>query len=247
MMKAIILAAGKGKRLHSEEFNQPKVLRNANGKSLISYVLDNINFIPQEDTYLVVGYKKEAVVDAIGGNYHFVSQDQQLGTGHAVMMAEPELKDYDGDVIVLYGDMPLYRAETYKNLIKKHKETGSDCTLLTVTMQNPPDYGRIIRDANGNIADIVEKKDCNPGQLKITELNPGVYVFKAKLLFECLKYINNNNNQKEYYLTDVPKIFIGKGLKVESCTVEDPDETWGVNTLEELQLCEKLLAERKNK
>lgn len=243
-MKAIVLAAGKGKRLQSEKFNLPKVLRNACGKPLISYVLDNIKFIKQEDTCIVVGYKKEMVQEAVGGNYLYASQDEQLGTGHAVMMAEPFFKDYDGDILVLYGDMPLFREETYKRIIEAHARENADCTILTAVVENPPDYGRIIRDADGRIIDIVEKRDCTPEQLKINELNVGVYVFRSKLLFESLKKLDNNNNQREYYLTDVPKILIQGGKKVACFTIDSSDEIYGVNTMEELEFCENILKSR---
>lgn len=243
-MKAIVLAAGKGKRLLSEQFNMPKVLRQACGKSLIEHVLNNISFIPKEDTCIVVGYKKEMVCEAVGNEYNYAVQEEQLGTGHAVMMAEPLLREYDGEVLILYGDMPLFKEETYSSILEKHRESGAGCTILTAVIENPPDYGRIIRDDKGSVIDIVEKKDCTPEQIKINELNVGIYVFNSKLLFEALKGLNNNNSQKEYYLTDVPKIMLQKGIKVESHTIKDSDEIYGVNTLEELELCEKIMRER---
>jgi len=243
-MKAVVLAAGKGKRLQSEKLSLPKVLRNACGKALISYVLENIKFIRQEDTCIVVGYKKEMVREAVGGEYVYVNQDEQLGTGHAVMMAEPYLKDYDGDVLVLYGDMPLIREETYKKIIEVHAKENADCTILTAVVENPPDYGRIIRDSDGRVISIVEKKDCTPEQLKINEVNVGIYVFKSKLLLESLKKLDNNNNQKEYYLTDVPVILIKDGKKVTSYTIDASDEIYGVNTIEDLEFCENILKKR---
>lgn len=240
-MKAIVLAAGKGKRLLSEQFNMPKVLRQACGKPLIEHVLNNIRFIPREDTCIVVGYKKEMVIEAVGSEYRYVVQEEQLGTGHAVMMAEECLKEYDGDVLVLYGDMPLLREETYKAILEKHQQSGAGCTLLTAEVNDPPDYGRIIRDAHGAVIDIVEKKDCTPEQERIKELNVGMYVFNSRLLFDGLKSLNNHNSQKEYYLTDVPKILLGKGIKVESHRVSSNNEIYGVNTLEDLAFCEKIL------
>lgn len=240
-MKAVVLAAGKGKRLLSEQHNMPKVLRKARGRALIDYVLANIGFIPQKDTILVVGYKKEMVMEAVKGPYIFVSQDEQLGTGHAVMMAESYLQDYEGEVLVLYGDMPLFKEEAYQSILQKHRDSDAQCTILTACVENPPDYGRIIRDAEGKVTDIVEKKDCTASQVRINELNLGIYVFNSKLLFRCLKEIKNDNSQQEYYLTDVPKIMIQKGYRVESFTIEDTNQIYGVNTLEELQLCEDLL------
>ena len=243
-MKAVILAAGKGKRLQSEQYNLPKVLRQALGKPLLKYVLDNVNHVKDSDIYIVVGYMKEKIIETFGESYNYASQDEQLGTGHAVMMTEPLLKNYDSDVLVLYGDMPLFKKQTYKEIVAEHEKSDADCTVVTAIVENPPDYGRIIRDEKGNIIDIVENKDCTPEQAKINELNVGIYMFKSKLLFESLKKLNNNNAQKEYYLTDVPKIMIKNGLKVRTYTVTDNSEIFGVNTTEDLYLCEKLLRER---
>jgi UDP-N-acetylglucosamine diphosphorylase/glucosamine-1-phosphate N-acetyltransferase len=243
-MRAIVLGAGKGTRLQSEKYNMPKVLRKANGRALIEYVLDELSFINERDICIVAGYKKEMVLDAIKGEYKFASQDEQLGTGHAVMMAESYFKDYEGDVIVVYGDMPLYTRKTYEEIIRKHREMNSKCTVLTAMDDNPPAYGRIIRNEQGDMVGIVETKDCTPEQLKIKELNVGVYVFDSKFLFENLKLIKNDNAQNEYYLTDIPKIMLENGEKVYTHTIYNTDEIYGVNTPEELEFCEKVISER---
>ena len=239
-MKAIVLAAGKGKRLQSEKFNAPKVLREANGRALLSYVLENINFIPEDDTVIVVGYMREMVVEKTKGAYKFATQEEQLGTGHAVASAKDFFKDYDGSVLVLYGDMPMLKKETYANMVKQHVESGADCTILTAITDSPLAYGRIIRE-NGKIVDIVEQKDCTPEQLNIKELNVGVYVFDSKSLFNNLSKLKNDNAQGEYYLTDVPKLLIAESKKVEAYTIGDTCEIYGVNTLEDLEFCEKNL------
>ncbi len=241
-MKAIVLAAGKGKRLHSEQFNLPKVMREANGKPLIRHVLGNIDFIDKKDTVVVVGYMKEKVIENLGSDYLYSVQDEQKGTGHAVMCAAEHFENYDGDVLVLYGDMPLFKKETYKAVIEKHEKSGADCTLLTAIIDNPPAYGRIVRDEKtGKLSDIVEEKDCTPEQKNIKELNVGIYVFKSKLLFEGLKKLKNNNAQGEYYLTDMPKIFILEGKKVETHAITNEVEIYGVNTVEDLKFCEEQL------
>lgn len=245
-MKAIVLGAGKGKRLQSEKFQLPKVLRQANGRGLIEYALDSIDFIDKKDTVIVVGYKKEAVIEALSNEYNFAVQDEQLGTGHAVNCAADYFKDYDGDVLIIYGDMPLFTKETFKKIIAHHEKENVACTVMTAFVDNPPAYGRIIRDDDGNLADVIETKDCNEEQLKITELNVGVYVFKSKLLFENLSELKNTNAQGEYYLTDIPKIFIKKGLKVSICPVDDNTEIYGVNTEEDLKYCEEQLLSRQN-
>ncbi len=239
-MKAIILAAGKGKRLLSETMNMPKVLRLAAGKPLIGHVLSNVDFIDAKDITIVAGYKREMVFETLGDKYTYAVQAEQKGTGHAVMMAKDAFEGYTGDVIILYGDMPLFKKETYKNLIKAHQDTGADCTILTAITDDKLAYGRIIRE-NGEVVDIVEDKDCTPEQKDIKELNVGVYVFKADALFNNLDKLKNNNAQGEYYLTDVPKILIGEGKKIASYSTTDSMEILGVNTPEDLELCEKIL------
>lgn len=241
-MKAVILAAGKGKRLHSEQFSAPKVLREANGKPLLRYVVNNLSFIPdKKDIIIVAGYKKEMVFNAFNEGYTFAVQDEQLGTGHAVNCAREALKDYDGPVLVCYGDMPLFKKETYENLVKVHEEVGNDCTILTGVSDRGLAYGRIIRDENGSFKGVVEDRDCTPEQKKINELNVGIYVFDSKKLFSCLGELKNSNAQGEYYLTDVPTIMMSKGYKIGTYTTHDDTEILGVNTPEELALCESLL------
>ncbi len=239
-MKAIVLAAGKGKRLQSEKFNMPKVLREAKGRALLDYVLENVNFIAPEDTTVVVGYKKEMVKETIASTYKFADQDEQLGTGHAVACAASQFEDYDGPVLILYGDMPMIKRETYQALVNKHLEEKAACTFLTAITESPLAYGRIIRE-DGKIVNIVEEKDCTPEQFVIKERNVGVYVFDSKLLFENLKLLKNDNAQGEYYLTDVPKLLISAGKPVTSYTIGDTCEIYGVNTLEDLEFCEKNL------
>lgn len=243
-MKAIVLAAGKGKRLQSEKFNLPKVLRRANGRSLISYVLESIDFIDKKDIEIVVGYMREKVMEELGGEYGYSVQAEQLGTGHAVMCTREHMEGFDGEVLICYGDMPLVKTETYKSLVEKHRESGAQCTLLTAIEQNPPAYGRIVRGADGKLSAIVEEKDCTPAQKQIKEINVGIYVFDAKALMAGLGELKNSNAQNEYYLTDMPQIFIEKGLKVETYTIENSTEYFGVNTLEDLEFCEKELQKR---
>ncbi len=237
-MKAIVLAAGKGKRLQSEAFNLPKVLRQVKGRSLLDYTLHNVDFIPQEDTVIVVGYKREMVQEQIKGAYKYAVQAEQLGTGHAVASAESEFIGYAGNVLILYGDMPMLKKETYQALIRTHEESNADCTILTAESNSDLAYGRIIRE-NGKVVNIIEQKDCTPEQAKIRELNVGVYVFKADLLFENLKNLKNDNAQGEYYLTDVPKLLIENGKNVQAHKIGDTFEIYGVNTMEDLAFCEK--------
>lgn len=244
-MKAIVLAAGKGKRLHSEEFHAPKVLREANGKPLLRYVLDSLTFIGEKrDIILVVGYQKEMVMAHFNEGYSFVEQQEQLGTGHAVSCAAHALTDYDGPVLVCYGDMPLFCEETYRKLTDVHRQTAADCTILTAISNREMAYGRIVRNETGKFAGVIEDKDCTPEQKRITELNVGIYLFDCKKLFACLKELKNSNAQGEYYLTDVPTIMMEKGYHIETYTTYNADEILGVNTIEDLNDCERILKSR---
>ncbi|MGI6704800.1 MAG: NTP transferase domain-containing protein [Clostridia bacterium] len=245
-MKALVLAGGKGKRLHSQEVDMPKALREILGKPLIRYVLDNLSFLSPSDICIVVGFQGEKVMAALGPEYTYVEQKEQLGTGHAVLTAEEALKGYDGDVMVFYGDMPLISSDTIRNMIRLHQQEKAAATLLTANVfQDPPVYGRIIRDREGELVDIVELKDCTPQQAAIPELNVGSYVFQSGKLFDALHEVGNQNAQGEYLLTDVPRILLGKGERVVTYTTERLDEIYGVNTPEELELCTRLLLERR--
>lgn len=239
-IKAVILAAGQGKRLGSGEAGIPKVMRVAADKPLLAHVLDKLSFIPLEDTIIVVGYMKEQVIDAFPG-YAFAEQAQQLGTGHAVAMAKEQLEGFDGAVLVCCGDMPLITADTYKALRDEYFASGADCTILTGVYDDKKPYGRIVRDSDGSFLRIVEQKDCSPDEDAIREYNSGVFVFSCPALLECLGKLKSNNAQNEYYLTDVPALILEKGGKVSLCRRELGDELLGVNTQEDLAQVEALL------
>lgn len=245
-MKTIVLAAGKGSRLQSEQHILPKVLRKANGKALLDYVLDAIRFVPEEDTIIVVGYKSHLIREHVEGSYHLVEQAEQLGTGHAVKMTEPALRGYEGPVLIVYGDMPLYSQETYRKLIAVYEEHDVSCALLTAKLSSPLSYGRILRDEHGRIRDIREVKDCTEEELEIDELNSGVYVFDSAKLFSVLDRLKNDNLQGEYYLTDVPRLLLEAGEDIASYTLVESDEVYGVNTPEDLLMIEELLKRRES-
>ena len=240
MYKAIVLAAGKGTRLQTEGITLPKVMREANGKPLLHYVLQNLSFLPKEDTVLVVGYHREDVLKVFGDYPHAV-QEPQLGTGHAVAVAREAVGDYDGPVLICYGDMPLLRRSTYESLLEAHVRQGNACTFLTGTCDWDLPYGRILRDADGNFQGVVEDRDCTPEQKAIRELNVGVYVFDSKKLFAALSQLKNNNAQREYYLTDVPAILRREGGRVGACCACEGAELIGVNTVEQLRMVEEEL------
>lgn len=242
-LKVVVLAAGKGSRLQTEDNDTPKVMRLACEKPLLSHVLDALPIVSKHDVILVVGYGKEQVVESFVG-YNYAEQAEQLGTGHAVMAAKEQLVGFDGAVLVCYGDMPVIKRETYEAFIKAHFEQGNDCTILTgeTTLQLP--FGRIIRDSDGCFVSVVEDRDCTPEQSKITELNTGVYIFNSLMLLDALKELKNDNAQNEYYLTDVPGIMRSHGAKIGLYRRNLGDEILGVNTVQQLAQVEKILSSR---
>lgn len=246
-LRAIVPAAGKGSRLARDGLDLPKVLHKIAGRELISFVLDEVSFIPPEDTYVVTGYKREQVVKflkARDGRYKTVVQEPQLGTGHAVSVCGEYFRDFDGDVLVSFGDMPMFRGSVMKAMCEHHDRTGAACTLMTA--ENPAlyDWARILRDDNGSFIAIVEGRDCTLAQLHTKELFAGVMVFDSKALFETLPYLRTNNAQHEYYLTEVPELLARSGRKVETYKTDDPDDLCGVNSPEDIGICEKVLARR---
>ncbi len=242
-LKAVVLAAGKGTRLQTAGVEIPKVMRLAAGRPLLAYVCEALDFIPEKDIVLVVGFLREQVIEAFP-SCSFAVQEQQLGTGHAVACAMETLRGFEGDVLVCCGDMPLLRRDTYRSLVEIHRAEGNACTLLTGTTDDALPYGRIVRGADGRFAAIVEEKDCTPEQRAIRELNSGVYLFRAGALRETLGRLRTDNAQGEYYLTDVPALLLAEGEKVGVCCRELGNEILGVNTPEQLELVGKLLAAR---
>ncbi|MBQ6798840.1 MAG: NTP transferase domain-containing protein [Oscillospiraceae bacterium] len=242
-LKAVVLAAGKGTRMMTETNTMPKVLRQACGKPLLYYVLSALRFIPQKDTVLIVGYRKEDVTAAFPA-YPAAVQEPQLGTGHAVRCAIEHLKDFDGTVIVTCGDMPLIREEVFRGLLEHHQKTGSVCTLLSGTTEENLPYGRVMTDEEGNFLCIVEDRDCTPEQKLIRNLNAGVYAFDCRELLACLELLRNENAQQEYYLTDVPYLMKQRGGRVTVWTTELNEQILGVNTPEQLAVVEHYLNQR---
>ena len=243
-MRVIIPSAGKGRRLESRDGEPPKVLHRVCGRTLLEIVLSQVDFIPDEDIYIVVGYQKEKVMRAFGGRYHYVEQNEQLGTGHAVRMCEPWFRDYDGTVLVTFGDMPLFRRDILKKICAFHEETRADCTLLSAENPALPYWARIVRDEKGRFARIVEAKDCTPEEKNIRELFSGVLVFNSRALFRFLPEIGNHNAQGEYYLTEVPELMARRGLRVETFKDDDGDDLRGVNTPEDLNWVEQVMRQR---
>ena len=239
-LRAVVLAAGKGTRLQTEGIDLPKVMRLALNRPLIGYVLEALSFIDTADTAIVVGYKKEKVMEAFP-QYPFTIQQEQLGTGHAVMSAKDFLEKRSGPVLVCCGDMPLIRRETYEDLYRTHIESGNVCTMLSGTAAEKLPYGRIVRDTDGSFLKMVEDKDCTAEEKCITELNSGVYIFESNELLPALTKLRCNNAQGEYYLTDVPAILKAEGKRVGICKRDLGYEIIGVNTIQQLEQVENLL------
>lgn len=243
-MKAVILAAGKGTRLKTSGVNLPKVLRTADGKPLLHYVLSALSFLPKDDVIIVVGYKREMVEEAFPG-YCFAVQEKQLGTGHAVACAKSLLRDYEGPLLVCCGDMPLMTGKTYRAILNTHESEGNVCTILAAVCSEDLPYGRVLRRADGTFDRVVEDKDCTPEQKKIRELNAGVYVFDCQRLLSVLDRLDCDNAQGEYYLTDTPALMREAGGRIGVCAACTADEMLGVNTPAQLEQVEKYLKEKK--
>lgn len=234
-MKCIILAAGKGKRLQSEKFQIPKALRELNGKPILSYVLDNIYFIDKKDIIIVIGFMGEMVIEKIGSDYTYVWQREQLGTGHAVLMAK---EYFDNDLnLILMGDMPFIKAKTIIDFIEFHNKNKNDLSILTVMGSQDSSFGRIIRNKDGLIEKIVEVKDATDSEKKIKELNTGIMICNIETL-SMLISLKTDNSQKEYYLTDLVKMANERSYKIDGFKVYDEIEFFGINTLEDLEFAQ---------
>src|SRR5579864_499031 len=234
-MNIVILAAGTGKRMRSA---LPKVLHPLAGRPLLSHVLDTARTLEPTRLVVVIGHGAEAVRAAVAApDVQFAVQEQQLGTGHAVQQALP-LLDPSVPTLVLYGDVPLTRASTLRRLTDKAGRGGYG--VLTVTLDDPTGYGRIVRDANGKVLRIVEQKDATPDEQKIAEINTGIIVTPTAQLTGWLASLRNDNAQGEYYLTDVVELAIEAGLDVVTAQPDEEWETLGVNSKQQLAELERI-------
>jgi len=240
---AIILAAGGSTRMNTK---LAKVLHEVCGRPMLAYVLDACREIGISKMFVVIGFSADEVKErfADADDIVWIQQDEQLGTGHAVLCCKQHLKDFDGQTLVLCGDGPLIRAKTLKTLVDKHESGQSAATLATAVLDDPSGYGRIIRDDYGNLQGIVEHSDCMPEQLKIKEINPSNYLFDNQILFRALETIKPENVKKEYYLTDAVSSIIATGHKVEAITAVPPDEAVGINSRAQLSAASKIMQRR---
>lgn len=239
-LTTIILAAGHGKRMKSK---LPKVLHKVSGLPMVKHVIDLAHSVGSSEVVCVIGHEKETVRQALEmEKIDFVEQNQQLGTGHAVMMADAYLND--GDVLVLFGDAPLLSKETLEAFLKFHKDNRAGASLISMKFDDPTGYGRILRDENGDFVRIVEHKDASKEELLINEVNSGIGVFDSKLLKASLSKLENKNQQNEYYLTDVFELIRTAGHPVGAFIAEDAQELMGVNDRVALSQAEAYMQKR---
>ncbi len=240
-LKTLILAAGKGTRMKSD---LPKVLHKVCGVPMVKKITDICSRIGSEENILILGHKKEEILKVLT-DMEYVVQEEQLGTGHAVIQAKEKLNGFDGTVMILCGDTPLLKKETLENLYKFHKSSNATTTILTSIYENPFGYGRIVKQ-NNKVVGIVEEKEATKEIKAIKEVNAGVYCFEAKNLLKALDKIDNDNEKGEYYLTDVIGIDVAAGKVVETFLLEDNDEILGINSKIELEKANCIMRDRIN-
>jgi phosphomannomutase/CTP:molybdopterin cytidylyltransferase MocA len=241
-LKAVILAAGKDS---TNPDGRSIMLQPLGECSILQCVVQNaLELVSREDLYIVVGYRKEDIRSHLGPDFHYVNQDQPLGTGHAVLQLAPLLKDFDGDLLILYGDTPLFRSASIRGLRNRHELKQAHLTLLTAVLDHPLPYGRIIRNDAGQIMDIIEDTEASAEVREIRELNVGAYVVQSPVIFAALQRLSPSLRDGEYRLTDCVHELIRSRLRVESYRLYDQDEVQGVNTAEDLTRAEFIVQKR---
>jgi UDP-N-acetylglucosamine diphosphorylase/glucosamine-1-phosphate N-acetyltransferase len=245
-LSVVIMAAGKGKRMRNPE--RSKVMYEFRGKPMIQYVMELAGKMEPEIIVPIVGHQKESVMEFLNDQLKesnlrmtFAHQDEQLGTGHALMQTGDILKDIDGDVLILSGDVPMLRFETVSTFLKFHRDNEFDASLISAIFENPAGYGRVLRYENDEFYDIREEKDCNDKERECKEINSGIYIIDIKLLFDALKTLKTDNAQGEYYLTDVFQYLKSNRKKIGALPVKNHVEISGINTVEQLEELEKSL------
>ena len=239
---AVVLAAGMGTRMKSQTH---KVLHPICGKPMVQHMLDTLDEAGFDRKIVVVGKQKEQVMERLGDREYAI-QDEQLGTGHAVMMARPLIGQEEGLTLICAGDTPIIRTSTIRAMLEHHQATGATVTMLTAIVDNPFGLGRIIRDEQGNVLRIVEQKDATEEQRAIREINSSVFLYDNKILFAALDKIDNNNAQGEYYLTDCLEVVRREGHKVSAFVTDDPKEIQGINDRAQLAVANRIIRERIN-
>ena len=240
----VILAAGKGTRMKS---NRAKVLHEVFFVPMIHHVLTAVQDLKPLKSVVIVGHQREAVVQAVQAfTTDCVVQEEQLGTGHAVLCAEPAINDQDAIVMILCGDTPLIKTATLQAMYQQHLDRSSVCTIMTTILPNPANYGRILTNQSGEVLGIVEEKDASPDQKAISEINAGIYCVNSRFLFDTLKKVGTDNSQGEVYLTDIVSLAVSLGLTVEKFINPNSQDVLGVNSRIELALAHKEVQHRRN-
>jgi bifunctional UDP-N-acetylglucosamine pyrophosphorylase/glucosamine-1-phosphate N-acetyltransferase len=240
---AIILAAGKGTRMKSKLY---KVLHPVAGKPMVEHIINRVSETNPDEIITIVGHGAEKVKEQLGERSKYALQEEQLGTGHAVMQAESFLKGKKGTTLVISGDTPLLTTETLNNLFEYHQGKNASATILTAHAENPTGYGRIIRDHIGIVEKIVEQKDTTQEEARVQEINTGTYCFDNEALFDALSKIGTDNAQGEYYLTDIIEILKDQGETISAYQTEDFEESMGVNDRMALAKANELMRDRIN-
>lgn len=244
-LSIIILAAGKGTRMKSEK---AKVLHELFFAPMVEHVVNAVLPLQPAQTVAIVGHQQDAVKEVLQKfDIDFAIQDQQLGTGHAVLIAEDIVEETIGTVMILCGDTPLIRTETLTRMYQAHREHRAALTLMTTCLDDPTNYGRILTTTEGTVLGIVEQKDANPEQLQINEINAGIYCVEKEFLFNALKKVGTDNSQNEVYLTDIVTLAVESELLVEKYTTQNPLEVLGVNSRVELAEAHRELQLRRNR
>lgn len=241
----IILAAGKGTRMKNPEM--AKVMYPIGDKPMVEYVVELSPALQAQRVLVIVGWQKDSVIERLSKaapGVEFVDQPKQLGTGHAVLQTEAALAGFDGDLLVLSGDVPLLTEKTAKALLGYHRASDAVATILTAELRDPAGYGRIVHNEDGSVKKIVEHKDASAQEREIREINSGIYVFDKVKLFEGLRQLTPNNAQGEYYLTDVFEFFWNNDWRVSAVKALDPAEVMGINDPSQLEEARRVMASR---
>jgi phosphomannomutase/choline kinase len=241
-LRAVILAGGKDAITPD---GRPLILQPLGNRSILECVSENaLQLVAARAIYIVVGYRQEEIRDRLGAGYHYVCQAEPLGTAHAVLQTAPILEQFEGDLLILYGDTPLFRPGSIRGLVNRHRLKQSHLTLLTCTLDTPQPYGRIIRDARGQILDIIEEREASAEVREIRECNIGAYVVSAADIFPVLRRLAPSRTDGMFRLTDCVHELIRSGLRVESYRLYDQDEVQGINSAEDLAQAEFILEKR---
>lgn len=240
----VVLAAGEGTRMKS---SLPKVLHPLCGRPMLLILLDTLKKLRVDRTLVVAGYQADQVREAVGASAEVVLQKERLGTGHAVIMASKAFTPEDENILVLVGDAPLITEATLKGFIDRFVLTGASAAVLTMQLENPAGYGRVVRGADGEITRIVEERDATEAVKLISEVNTSIYLFKRSDLMDCLDELDNKNRKKEYYLTDVVEKLLKKSLPVTTMQAGEAVEAMGINTRAQLAEADRVMRMRVNR